>query len=100
MSKAVEGAILLIEAVAEAGPGGISQAELAKTLGTSEASVSRLCGAWETHGYLEETAKGVRLGRRCGELWRAYRRGLKLAIAEAAAALRATAVEEDGDDHQ
>ncbi len=59
MSKAVEGAILLIEAVAEAGPGGISQAELAKRLGVSEASVSRLCAVWEAHGYLEETAKSA-----------------------------------------
>lgn len=95
MSKAVEGAILLIEAVAEAGSNGISQADLAKAMGVSEASVSRLCAVWEAHGYLEETAKGVRLGRRCGELWRAYRRGLKLAIHEAEQALRATTVEEE-----
>jgi DNA-binding IclR family transcriptional regulator len=87
--------LLILEAMAEAGPLGITQKALADRLEVSEATISRAVSVLEQFGYAEETAKGVRLGRRCGELWRAYRRGLKLTIHEAEAALRATAVEEE-----
>lgn len=98
MSRGLEQAILLIEAVAEAGGGGVAQAELAKRLGTSEATVSRLVATWESHRYLVYHNFGVRLGPRAGELWRCYRRGLKLTIAEAEAGLRATALADEPPD--
>lgn len=92
MSRGLEQGILLIEAVSEGGVGGISQAELAKRLGVSEATASRLVATWENHGYVVYQGFGVRLGPRAAELWKCYRRGLKLSIQEAEAALRQTEI--------
>lgn len=95
MSDRLAQGLRLLEALAEQGPGGSTQAALAKRLGISEATVSRLTSTLAAEGYVEEMLNGVRLGRRSAELWRTYRRGLKLTIHEAEAALRATAIDEE-----
>jgi len=92
MSRGLEQGILVLEAIAEGGAGGTSQADLAKRLGVSEATVSRLVATLESHGYVVYQGFGVRLGPRAAELWKCYRRGLKLSIQEAEAALHQTEI--------
>lgn len=95
MARGSELLLVVLEKIAEAGERGTAQAALAQILGTSEASISRAVAVLEVYGYVEPTALGIRLGRRAGELWRVYRRGLKLSIAEAESALRATALADE-----
>lgn len=92
MSRGLEQGIHLLEAIAEAGPGGISQSDLAKTLNTSEATISRLSATLEALGYIERMALGVRLGQLTAQLWLAYRKGLKIERAEIDVKLRATEI--------
>lgn len=97
MSRGLEQGIHLLEAIAEAGPGGTSQADLARKLNTSEATISRLSATLEALGYIERMALGVRLGKLSAQLWLAYRKGLKVERAGIDAALRATALADDPD---
>lgn len=90
MSRGLEQGVHLLEAIAEAGPGGISQSDLARKLNTSEATVSRLSATLEALGYIERMALGVRLGKLSAQLWLAYRKGLKVERASIDAALRST----------
>ncbi|MBI2882879.1 MAG: hypothetical protein HYY11_03065 [Candidatus Methylomirabilis oxyfera] len=92
MARGTELLLKVLEKIAEAGERGTTQAALAHAAATSEASISRVVAVLEAYGYAEPTALGVRLGMRCGELWRAYRRNLKLQIAAAEASLRATEI--------
>ncbi|GEM_PF-5924557 len=95
MSRGLEQGIHLLEAIAEAGPGGTSQSDLARKLNTSEATISRLSATLEALGYIERMALGVRLGKLAAQLWLAYRKGLKIERATIDAALRATAIAEE-----
>lgn len=97
MARGAELLLVVLEKIAEAGERGTAQAALAQILGTSEASISRAVAVLEAYGYVEPTALGVRLGLRCAELWRCYRRNLKLQISAAEASLRATALADDPD---
>jgi DNA-binding IclR family transcriptional regulator len=92
MSRGLEQGIHLLEAIAEAGPGGISQNDLARRLNTSEATVSRLSATLEALGYVERMALGVRLGKLAAQLWLSYRKGLKIERAAIDVALRATEI--------
>lgn len=90
MSRGLAEGLHVLEIIAEAGPGGIAQAEIAKQTGRSEATVSRHVTVLESEEYVERLGGGVRMTRRAAQLWLSYRKGLKVERATIDAELRAT----------
>jgi DNA-binding IclR family transcriptional regulator len=96
MSQAVVNALRVLEALAEAGLEGLTQAVLAAQVQTSEATVSRLVDTLEAEGgYVERTARGLRLGKKVVWLWKSYRVMRKADGVAVERDLRETALEEE-----